>query len=471
MTDRWEFAEKIEMKVTPFALTAAVTALSLVVGRIGWAQEAEEKSPPPAAVTLFQNVRILNTRNGTLSARRNVLVHGNKIERISTSTIRPDGPATVIDAGGRTLMPGLIDAHFHTALAAIPRHIAHYGEIGYLNLLAGREARALLLRGFTTVRDLGGASFALKRAIDEGVIDGPRIYPSGAAISQTGGHGDVRSQAEIPRAVDVPLSQSERIGQTAIADGDDAVLLRVREQFMQGATQIKLMAGGGVASDFDPLDVTQYTESELKAAVAAAENWGTYVAVHAYTPRAIRTAIQSGVKCIEHGHLADEATAKLMAEKGIWWSIQPFVGDEFVSRFEGINRQKAMRVVEGTDNAYKLAKKYQIKTAWGSDVVFSPHLMKDHGKQLTKLLAWYTPAEILKMATVDNAELAALCGPRNPYPGQLGVVEEGALADLLVVDGDPLSNLQLVEEPDKNFLVIMKDGKIYKNTLTTAVQR
>jgi imidazolonepropionase-like amidohydrolase len=129
-----------------------------------------------------------------------------------------------------------------------------------------------------------------------------------------------------------------------------------------------------------------------------------------------------------------------------------------------------MRVVEGTDNAYKLAKKYQIKTAWGSDVVFSPHLMKDHGKQLTKLLAWYTPAEILKMATVDNAELAALCGPRNPYPGQLGVVEEGALADLLVVDGDPLSNLQLVEDPDKNFLVIMKDGKIYKNTLATAVQ-
>jgi imidazolonepropionase-like amidohydrolase len=454
------------MKSVPTALTVVVAGICLLIGRCGLGQQPEEKSQPTNTLTLLQNVRILDTKSGALSVRSNVLVRGNKVERISTNAIRPDGQTTIIDAGGRTLMPGLIDAHFHTALAAIPRHIAHYGEIGYLNLLAGREARALLLRGFTTVRDLGGASFALKRAIDEGVIDGPRIYPSGAAISQTGGHGDVRSQSEIPRAVDAPLSQSERIGQTAIADGDDAVLLRVREQFMQGATQIKLMAGGGVASDFDPLDVTQYTEAELKAAVAAAENWGTYVAVHAYTPRAIRAAINSGVKCIEHGHLADEATVKLMAEKGIWWSIQPFVGDEFVSRFEGINRQKAMRVVDGTDKAYRLAKKYNIKTAWGSDVVFSPHLMKDHGKQLTKLLAWYTPAEILKMATVDNAELVALCGPRNPYPGQLGVVEEGALADLLVVDGDPLANIQLVEDPDKNFVVIMKDGKVYKNSLS-----
>jgi imidazolonepropionase-like amidohydrolase len=455
------------MKTMPISAMAALTTLCLLVGRFGLAQESDEKAPTANAVTLFQNVRILNTKNGTLSAQSHVLVRGNKIERVSTSPIPTDrrGDTVIIDAGGRTLMPGLIDAHFHTALAAIPRHIAHYGDPGYLNILAGKEARALLLRGFTTVRDLGGASFALKRAIDDGIIDGPRIYPCGAAISQTGGHGDVRPQTALPKAPGDPLSQSERLGQVALADGVDDVLLKVREQFMQGATQIKLMAGGGVASDFDPLDVTQYTDAELKAAVAAAENWGTYVCVHAYTPRAIRSAIAAGVKCIEHGHLADEATAQLMAEKGIWWSIQPFVGDEFVSRFEGLNRQKAMLVVQGTDNAYKLAKKYRIKTAWGSDVVFSPHLMKDHGKQITKLLTWYTPAEILKMATVDNAELVALSGPRNPYPGKLGVVEEGALADLLVVDGDPLANLNVVEDPDKNFVVIMKDGKIYKNAL------
>jgi len=453
------------MKSMRIAAIVLVVAILLAVGRRGSAQQPNTALQPASGLTLFQNVRILDSKNGTLSAPSNVLVRGNKIERISAVAIAAEGETTTIAGGGRTLMPGLIDAHFHTALAAIPQQVAHYGDIGYLNILVGREARALLLRGFTTVRDMGGASFSLKRAIDEGIIEGPRIYPSGAAISQTGGHGDVRPQTAIPKAPGDPLSQSERIGQVAIADGDDAVLLRVREQFMQGATQIKLMAGGGVASDFDPLDVTQYTEAELKAAVVQAENWGTYVCVHAYTPRAIRSAIAAGVKCIEHGQLADEAAAQLMAEKGIWWSIQPFVGDEFTNRFEGENKKKAMLVVQGTDTAYKLAKKYKIKTAWGSDVVFSPHLMKDHGQQLTKLLTWFTPAEILKMATVDNAELVALCGPRNPYPGKLGVIEAGALADLILVDGDPLANIKLVEDPDKNFLVIMKDGKVYKNSL------
>ena len=181
----------------------------------------------------------------------------------------------------------------------------------------------------------------------------------------------------------------------------------------------------------------------------------------------VKAAIASGVKCIEHGHLIDEPTAQLMAEKGIWWSIQPFIGDEFASRFaEGsANRAKALLVIEGPDTAYRLAKKYKIKTAWGSDIVFSSHLMKTHGEQLTKLLAWYTPAEILKMATAGNAELLTLCGPRNPYPGSLGIVDAGALADLLLVDGNPLDNINLIADPAKNFKVIMKDGRIYKNTL------
>jgi imidazolonepropionase-like amidohydrolase len=452
--------------VNAFGLAVAV---SLANCGPGFAQPAGAVQPVDApaaeAATLFENVRIFDGKGGPLSGPSHVLVRGNKIARISASPIAVEGERTVIAGGGRTLMPGLIDGHWHAALASIPRNIAHYGDPGYVNLLAGREAGATLRRGFTTVRDLGGATFALKRAIDEGVVEGPRIYPSGAVISQTGGHGDVRSPSEIPRLANAPPSLSERIGQNAIADGVDQVLLRVREQLTQGASQIKLMAGGGVASDYDPLDVTQYTEEELQAAVEAAENWGTYVAVHAYTPRAIRSAIASGVKCIEHGHLVDEPTAQLMAEKGIWWSIQPFVGEEFAGRFQGLNRQKALLVIEGTNNAYRLAKQYKIKTAWGSDIVFSPHLMKTQGAQLTKLVAWYTPAEILKMATADNAELLALSGKRNPYPGKLGVVEEGALADLLLVDGDPLANIKLVEDPEKNFVVIMKDGKVYKNTL------
>lgn len=372
---------------------------------------------------------------------------------------------TVIEGHGRVLMPGLIDAHVHLMFAGIAQTTALMADIGYIQLVAGKQAERTLMRGFTTVRDAGGPSFGLKHAIDEGVILGPRIYPSGAFISQTSGHGDFRMPYEIPREPCAFLSHAESIGATAIADGVDQVLLRTREQLMRGASQIKVMAGGGVASDHDPLDVTQYSEAELRAAVGAAEDWGTYVLVHAYTPRAIQRAITSGVKCIDHGQLADESTAKLMAEKGVWWSLQPFLDDEDASPLpEGSpNRQKQLEMTAGTDTAYRLAIKYKIKTAWGTDTLFDVKKAESEGRQLAKMIRWYTPAQALKMATVDNAELLAMSGPRNPYPGRLGAIEEGALADILLVDGDPLANIKLIEDPDKNLLVIMKDGKIFKN--------
>jgi imidazolonepropionase-like amidohydrolase len=234
----------------------------------------------------------------------------------------------------------------------------------------------------------------------------------------------------------------------------------------RGASQIKLMAGGGVASPYNPIESTQYTEAEIRAAVEAAENWGTYVTVHAYTPRAIRQAVVAGVKSIDHGQLIDERTAKLLADKGIWWSLQPFLDDEDVSAtLDPVSRRKALQVFAGTDNAYKLAKRYKVKTAFGSDALFDARVASRQGAQLVKLVRWYTPAEVLKMATADNGELMALSGFINPYPGKLGVVEEGALADLPLVDGNPLENIKLIENPDKNFPVIMKDGRIYKNKM------
>ncbi len=306
------------------------------------------------------------------------------------------------------------------------------------------------MRGFTSVRDLAGPVFSIKRAIDEGLIAGPRIWPSGAMISQTSGHADYRQLNELPRAPDGHLHYSERAGGAAIADGVDEVLRRVREQLMQGASQIKLAAGGGVSSDYDPIDVSQYTEAEFRAAVEAAENWGTYVTVHAYTPRAIQTAIRAGVKVIDHGQLMDEPTAKLMAEKGVWLSIQPFLDDEHATPFpEGsANRAKQLQVAHGTEVAYALAKKYKLMTAWGTDTLFNAELGTQQGAQLAKMVRWFTPAEVLRMATSTNAELLALSGPRSPYQGRLGVVEEGALADLLLVDGDPLTdNCRSGEEP------------------------
>jgi imidazolonepropionase-like amidohydrolase len=400
-----------------------------------------------------------------------VLVRGNRIERIVPASAALDRPAgaTLIDGGGHTLMPGLIDMHWHTMLVR-PAHAELLTiDVGYLNLLAGAEATATLMRGFTTVRDMGGPAFGLKRAIDEGTLAGPRIYPSGATISITSGHGDFRHPFELPRVIGAPQSRGEQVGAAMIADSPEEVRVHVREQLLQGATQIKLTAGGGVASPNSPLDATTNTEAELRAAVEAAENWGTYVTVHAYTPVSIRRAISAGVRNIEHGHLMDEASAKLMAEKGIWLSMQPFP-DELGAAFRpgSVERAKFMQVFDGTDMTYKLAKKYGIKTAFGTDILFSAALAQRHGAVLAKLTRWYTPAEALAMATGTNAQLLALSGLRNPYPGQLGVIAEGALADLLLVDGNPLENIRLIEDPGRNFVVIMKDGTVYKNTLAKA---
>ena len=418
-------------------------------------------------IVLFQNVRIFDGKSDTLSGPSNVLVRGNKIERISTAPIPTDRRAKtqIIEGSGRTLMPGLIDAHWHAMLIRSNAVEAIVGDVGYNNIAAGVEATDTLMRGFTTVRDVGGPVFGLKTAIDSGIIAGPRIFPSGAVITVTGGHGDFRQLSELPRTIGT-LSRMEQLGASMVADSPDEVRVRVREQLMQGASQIKLTAGGGVASPFSPIDVSTFTEAELRAAVEAAENWGTYVTAHAFTPVAIQRAIAAGVRCIEHGFLMDEATAKLIAEKGVWLSTQP-LPEELRQGFPvgSVQRAKADEVWPGIARTYELAKKYKIKTAWGTDVLFSRALAQQQGAILASLVRWYTPAEALAMATSTNAELLALSGKRNPYPGKLGVVEQGALADLLLVDGNQLDNINLIADPANNFKVIMKDGKIYKNTL------
>ena len=446
----------------------AVVATLLLTG-VGLPSAVRAQGSPQAsgAVTLFENVRIFDGRSATLSASSNVLVRGNKIETISTQPIAVDRRADthIIDGGGRTLMPGLIDAHWHAMMVRVTP-VQAFGDVGYNNLVAGAEATDTLMRGFTTVRDVGGPVFGLKSAIDEGIVKGPRIYPSGAVITVTSGHGDFRQLTDLTRTIGGMLTRMEQLGGSMVADSPDEVRVRAREQLMQGASQVKLTAGGGVSSPFSPIDVTTFTEAELRAAVEAAENWGTYVAAHAFTAAAIRGAIAAGVKCIEHGFLMDEATAKLIAEKGVWLSMQPLPEDLRLGFPVGsVQRAKADEVWPGIAKSYELAKEYKLKTAWGTDVLFSGALAQQQGAILASLARWYTPAEALAMATGTNAELLALSGKRNPYPGKLGVVEQGALADLLLVDGNPLENISLVADPGKNFLVIMKDGRVYKNTL------
>jgi imidazolonepropionase-like amidohydrolase len=444
------------------------TVVSAVLCIVGATALAQSQSAEPSTLILFENVRIFDGKSDTLSDGMNVLIRGNTIDKISKDPIPTDRSANtkIVTGGGRTLMPGLIDMHWHTMLVRPTPAALLAGDIGHLNLTAGAEAADTLMRGFTTVRDLGGPAFGLKRAVDEGIVPGPRIYPSGAMITVTSGHGDFRQPFEVPRVLGAPQSRGEQIGAAMIADSPDEVRVRVREQLLLGATQIKLTAGGGVASPHSPLDASTFTEAELRAAVEAAENWGTYVTVHAYTPISIQRAIAAGVKCIEHGHLMDEQTAKLIAENGIWLSTQAFP-DEMADAFPpgSLERAKAFEVFAGTDRIFALAKKYAIKTAFGTDILFSRRLAQRQGELLAKLVRWYTPAETLVMATGTNAQLLGLSGKRNPYPGKLGVVQQGALADLLLIDGDPIANIKLIEDPAKNFVVIMKDGKIFKNTL------
>ncbi|MFT3854394.1 MAG: amidohydrolase family protein [Ilumatobacteraceae bacterium] len=392
-----------------------------------------------------------------------VLVDGTTIRSIRQhgEDARWGGDDEVIDGAGKTLMPGLIDAHYHAAITGMPIGGQLMPDLNYSMIDAGRQATATLIRGFTTVRDCGGPTFGLKRAIDDGLVAGPRIYPAGAMITQTSGHADFRSSTEISPCCS-GVAHVERIGLSVIADGVDAVLKASREQLRLGASHLKLMAGGGISSAYDPLDVVQYTEAELRAGVDAAENWGTYVMVHAYTPRSVQQALRAGVRSIEHGHLVDEATVQQMAEAGAWWSLQPFLGEEQSEGLPPASLAKLSEVVKGTHRSYELAIKHRIKVAWGSDIMASDGFAPRQLSMLMAMTRWYSPAEVLAMATSANGELLQLSGARNPYPGVLGRVEEGAIADLLLVDGDPLAQLSLLGDPEQNLAAIMKDGVLVK---------
>lgn len=407
------------------------------------------------------NVNVFDAVAGRITGPMDVTVRDGLIAAVTPANPTAAADAS-IDGTGKTLLPGLIDAHWHAAFTAIPAVMAQLSEIGYVFSHAVVSARDTLLRGFTTVRDLGGPVFGIKAAIDEGTIEGPRIFPAGGFISQTGGHGDFRLPNEVPRGVAGQLSYSEIIGAAVIADGEAEVLRGAREMLRRGASQLKLMAGGGCASTYDPLDVAQFTEAEMRAAVQAAENWGTYVTVHAYTPRAIRTAVSAGVRCIEHGQLIDEETVALLAENDIWWCLQPFLDDEDAVPLPPANMAKAKQMFAGTDTAYRLAIKHGVKIAFGTDTLFDAKLATRQGAQLAKLTRWFTPAEVLQQATIRNAELLAMSGPRNPYPGRLGVVEEGAHADLIVVDGDPVADISLITRPDEAFSAVIKAGRLVK---------
>ncbi len=443
-----------------------VIAIALVLGLAPWSAPAlaQQTQGAPAQV-LFRNVRVFNGTDAQLSGPTSVLVEGNLI-----AAVAPDASAgrnaTVIDAGGRVLMPGLADTHTHVAFASLPQALVMTGLPEYNTIHSTMDARAMLMRGITVIRDMGGNTFGLKAAIDQGLVPGPRIYPSGALISQTGGHGDFRFPNEDNPRFGGQRGMMDQQNHFRVVDGVPEMLAAARENLRHGASQIKLAAGGGYASPADPLMGNQFTFEEIKAAVDAASDWGTYVTIHSYHPSSVNRAIDAGVKDVGHGQLLDRETLQRMAAEGVFLSTQPFtVCSE--PQLDAFSNAKLAEVCQGTAFVYEAAKTIpSLKITYGTDLFGVPtEVFEEQVKQMERLLTWYTPGEILRMATGTAGELFAMSGLRNPYvDGPLGVVTPGAYADLLLVDGNPLEDLGAVTDPD-NLRIIMKDGRFYKNSL------
>ncbi|MEO3786191.1 amidohydrolase family protein [Actinocorallia sp. B10E7] len=439
----------------------------------------------PARKIVIQNVRIFDGIGDGLRPGR-VVTEGSKIKEVAAEGRLPapdveDGPAVVIDGRGMTLIPGLSDAHVHLMLIGAAQEELMLGGTGLSYLLGAVEAEAMLMRGFTTVRDMGGDTADLKRLIDAGVLPGPRIYPSQAGLSQTSGHGDFSMVYDVPTALGGFPSRAEQLGVMRVADGRTRVLAGVREQLKKGASQIKMMAGGGVTSLYDPLDVLQYTPDELRAGVEAAAGWGTYVSVHVYTGAGIRRAVEAGVQVIEHAQLAEEDDIRFMADHGVWLSTQPFIEDDH-HYANPVSAEKHRRVCAGVRSTFAWALEHGVPVAFGTDLLLAPSLGARQSEMLTRLADLAGgPAAALKIATSGNAELLRRSGPRDPYQNptpadlaahgnrphlaRLGVVAEGAWADLLLVDGDPTRDLAILGDPGTNLKVIIKDGRVHKNTL------
>ncbi|MFC8866667.1 amidohydrolase family protein [Streptomyces sp. NPDC057148] len=413
---------------------------------------------------LFTGVRVFDGRSDELTGPTSVLIADGKIAAVGD---RGDAQsdALVIDADGRTLTPGFIDAHAHVMLQPKLTDAANT-DLAYHGLYGASMAKLYLSRGYTTIRDTGGNTFSLKKAIDGGMTQGPRIFPSGPIISQTSGHGDFTPAAEPARLLGGRRDNMQMNGHLLVVDGVPEMLQAARYVLGRGASQIKLAVSGGCASERDPLDITEFTAEEIDAAVKVAGDWNTYVATHVYNPSGIRRAVEAGVRTIEHANLIDSETLELMKEQGTWLSPQVSVYVQDPPGLAPVTKKKFAQAREGLETLFGLAKKSGFdRIGFGSDIISAPDTLAKINEEFVHRTKWFTPAEILRQATGNNGRMLALAGPRNPYPGTLGVIVPGALADVLLIDGDPLEDPSVLTDPERNLVVIVKDGQVFKNLL------
>src|SRR6266568_5309740 len=409
------------------------------------------------AITHFKNFEMLDPEAGELRGGHELAVEGDTIREISAKPIKLTD-ADVIDCGGQTLMPGLIDSHVHVVLSEV---VIRNLESVPLTLMTARAAelmRRMLDRGFTSVRDTGGADWGLKEATDKWLLPGPRLFIAGRAIGPTGGHSDGRRRTDLGTRCQCCNALSFFMG---IADGVSEVRRAVREEMRQGCDQVKIMMSGGVASPYDPLDSLQFSVDEVVAAVQEAQAFGRYVCAHAYTPQAITRAANAGVRTIEHGNLIDEASARLMAEKGMFLVanlVTYYAMRERASEFGMPPEMLAKNelVIDGALRSLEICKRAGVPVAYGTDLL--GQLQVAQSQEFTLRAEVLSSAEIIRSATTVGAQVTRM-------EGKIGCLKPGAFADLIVVDGNPLKNLKLFQDQGQHLSVVMKGGRFHKNRL------
>ena len=409
------------------------------------------------AQILFKNFKLLEPDHGELRGGYELLVEDERVRELGEAPIT-SATADVVECGGRTLMPGLIDAHVHVIHSEVNIRFLEAMPLTLLTARAATRLRAMLDRGFTTVRDTGGCDWGIKAAVEQGHLVGPRVFIAGQSIGPTGGHSDGRRRTD---NVEGCTCCNGLQFKSAIADGTDAVRKAAREQMRQGADHVKIMMSGGVASPYDPLDSLQFSEGEVRAAVEEAHAFGRYVCAHAYSAEAITRAARLGVRTIEHGNLIDDAAAKLMAEKGMFLVanlVAYYAMKERASKF-GMSAESLEKndiVLEGGLRSLEICKRHGVPVAYGSDLLGELHW--DQSREFTLRREVVAPIEIIRSATTIPAQILRL-------EGKVGTLAPGAYADLLLVDGNPLQDLTLLEGQGKHLSIIMKAGKFHKRRL------
>jgi imidazolonepropionase-like amidohydrolase len=453
----------LERNLVKFESIIAGT-IALVVTLVPLSYAADKELPQ----ILFKNVNVFNGTDNKLYENHHVLIEGNLIKAISAGEIQVRGDATVIDGGERTLMPGLIDTHSHLCV----QDGLAWGRDNWDQMTMGALTHLYMLdaldQGFTTTRDAGCNTLGLAKAQRQGMIGGPRIFSSGGWLSQTGGHADLGRWNDLYDAAPDIL---EAANQNYVVDGLPQALKAARHVLRAGGTQIKVMAGGGVSSEFDPLHTTQFSEEELRAIVGVAEDYGTYVMVHAYHDRSVNRAIDAGVKVIEHGFLISEETVKRMAEEGVWWSLQAemsftaFAEPEKITFFSDDQKKKASQVHNGVVQVAKWMRKYKVKTATGADMFGKGYSNRWADNVIAAVNGLgYSNFEALQMTTKHAAEMLYMAGEMNPWrEAPMGVIEKGAWGDVILVDGNPLEDIEALKR--ERIKLVVQGGKIYKDSL------